>query len=1297
MSQTGFNNGRGLRDEDRFRRSPQKGWSLMRARVRSLGVLAALCAVAAVLTLSVGTASAKVYHPYVGSLGTSTFTHTVSIAVDQKTEDVYVYDYYKGKIYKFDAAGNAVNYSSTGTNAISLTSGPETPEEAQIAVDSSSGPASGDIYFVTKGTVIIYNSAGEKIGELTEQAGVPWGHYICGVAVDPSGSVYVGIYEGYVNKYTPTANPVTNANYQSSLSGLYEPCGVAVDGAGNVYTEAWGGEGGVTRYSPLQFGVFPSSGNLVDPHGHSPGVDPGTNEVYIDEQKRVSQFGPHGEPFGEPRYVFGETGEGALHGGTSFGIAINEKTRYVYVGAGFFEPVEVFAPAQNYPEASTGVASEAQPNELTLNGTVNPEGEPIEECLFEYGETAAYGNTVPCAETATEVGHGSNPVSVHAKINGLSVGTTYHFRVVAVAKHVPIHGKDGTASTPNTPLVQGTSVISVRGSSATVTAEIDPRYGLTKYRFEYGATSGYGASVPVPDGSAGSGNEYIAVTAGPTGLQPGMTYHFRIVATNAVGTVQGPDLTFTTYGTEMPVQESCPNAGVRTLQGSGYLPDCRAYEMVSPNDKNGGNVSATPTMTQAAVNGNAIKFTSTTAFGDALGGEVRGAEYISVRGMEGWATHGVNPRQASTPNVTVGPSQMYEYFSPNLEQGVYYALSPVLGGFPNVEKNANLYLRTDALAAGAGSYRLLSDASERQTPRSGETYNWEIAFAGASADMKHIVFESLNDLTENSQGLNLAEPKLYEWQNGIVSLVGILPNHAPAAASVAGPSNGVGANPLGGWTESTISADGSRVIFTGPPFASRAVRSGTLYMRIEGKETVQINESERTDCNIERKEAEPAYKCTGAPELDPNGAQSARFWYASEDGSKVFFTTQQALTDDTSVLGVANLYMYDLEAPAGKRLTLISQDSHEAPSGGRQPALMVAGISNNGSYVYFTSAVSLQAGDPTPGASYGQLYVWHEGTLRFVATRDKEGCFFDGTCWGDNERESGDVFRVNPAGTTVAFTSDSLVLAEQFGITMPEASGQGAYHEAYVYNYNSGKLSCASCNRLGLPAAATATFGADKYDQQSTFILWGAELTMYRNRPLSENGRYLFFDTGEALVPQDTNGQRDVYEYDTVSGQVHLLTSGTCACESAFVDASPDGNNVFVVTHAKLVASDEGSSGDLYDVRVGGGFTAQSEAPAPPCIGEECQPPGSPSPQLLTPSSATFAGAGNQVQAALSPGAVKRRITRSRQLAKALKACTKRPPKQRAKCRVRAQRRYGTRSATARKARSSKRRHGGRS
>jgi hypothetical protein len=205
-----------------------------------------------------------------------------------------------------------------------------------------------------------------------------------------------------------------------------------------------------------------------------------------------------------------------------------------------------------------------------------------------------------------------------------------------------------------------------------------------------------------------------------------------------------------------------------------------------------------------------------------------------------------------------------------------------------------------------------------------------------------------------------------------------------------------------------------------------------------------------------------------------------------------------------------------------------------------------------------------------------------------------------------------------------------------------------------------------------------------------------APTAMYLNRPLSDDGRYVFFDTAEALVAQDTNGERDVYEYDATTGQTYLISSGTCACESVFVDATPDGSDVFIDTHEKLVAADEGASADLYDARVNGGFAAQSTPAAAPCAGEECQPPGAASPQLLTPSSASFLGAEGQASAGQgSGGKATPRTSRRQKLAKALRACARRPRHERAKCRALARRRYGAASAKARRTGSDRRRRGG--
>jgi hypothetical protein len=136
-------------------------------------------------------------------------------------------------------------------------------------------------------------------------------------------------------------------------------------------------------------------------------------------------------------------------------------------------------------------------------------------------------------------------------------------------------------------------------------------------------------------------------------------------------------------------------------------------------------------------------------------------------------------------------------------------------------------------------------------------------------------------------------------------------------------------------------------------------------------------------------------------------------------------------------------------------------------------------------------------------------------------------------------------------------------------------------------------------------------------------------MATYLSHALSDDGRYVFFDTLDALVPQDINKQRDVYEYDTVTGQVHLISGGTCDCGSFFVDASPDGGNVFFTTHQELVQADIDTNSDLYDARIDGGIAKQNEAPPAPCVGDDCQPPASTAPAFSLPASSAFFGIGN--------------------------------------------------------------------
>jgi hypothetical protein len=130
------------------------------------------------------------------------------------------------------------------------------------------------------------------------------------------------------------------------------------------------------------------------------------------------------------------------------------------------------------------------------------------------------------------------------------------------------------------------------------------------------------------------------------------------------------------------------------------------------------------------------------------------------------------------------------------------------------------------------------------------------------------------------------------------------------------------------------------------------------------------------------------------------------------------------------------------------------------------------------------------------------------------------------------------------------------------------------------------------------------------------------------NRYLTEDGKHLFFTSPDPLVPSDTNGARDAYQYDTGTGQVRLLSTGQCNCDSYFVEASPDGKDAFFVTGERLVGIDTDKQADLYDARVGGGIAAQNPAPPFECQGDACQPAPAP-PNDPTPASSVFSGAGN--------------------------------------------------------------------
>jgi hypothetical protein len=317
----------------------------------------------------------------------------------------------------------------------------------------------------------------------------------------------------------------------------------------------------------------------------------------------------------------------------------------------------------------------------------------------------------------------------------------------------------------------------------------------------------------------------------------------------------------------------------------------------------------------------------------------------------------------------------------------------------------------------------------------------------------------------------------------------------------------------------------------------------------------------------------------------------------------------------------------------------------------------VVGSGADGCIVYFVSGQNSQA--PTLHVAAGDSAgAW---TVSFIATLSVG----DRPDWEPHAKElpGTQTGEVSPDGRYLAFMSERSLT----GYDNRDASSGESDEEVYRFHYEpgapaGGSLVCASCDPTGARPAgwrlqrglSDVAFGGAPWTGRwvAATILGKTEAAQsagstslaafYESRYMLDNGR-LFFDSHDALVPQDINGVNDVYEYESGAtggcsaasgGCVALLSGGTGPEESAFVDASSSGDDVFFVTADKLAPQDVGDEYDMYDAHV---CSAEVPCPAslaqsPPCTNEaSCRPPQVLQPGVFGPSgSATFSGPGNQ-------------------------------------------------------------------
>jgi hypothetical protein len=882
------------------------------------------------------------------------------------------------------------------------------------------------------------------------------------------------------------------------------------------------------------------------------------------------------------------------------------------------------------------------------------------------------------------------------------------------------------------PVVEEAFVSDVAGTSATLHARIDPEGSETTYRFEYGTSTSYGSDIPAPDGVVGSGTTGVAVSAHPQGLSPYTTYHYRVVALVASRSevVPGSDGTFTT----------------QRASGGFALPDGRQWELVSPPNKHGALIAQLKTTPdeggplQAAADGSGIAYqVNVPTEPEPAGYGQQGLIYIqarSDRGSGGWSTHDIAvPRDAPT-GTAFGAE--YLAFSRDLSVGLLYPHSEKTMLLSGEASEPTIYARReglcDAPASASECYLPLVTGKEgfADVPPSIKFGGFgEVALEGGTPDMSKVVLKSFVALTPTPFPVQEGRGEgLYEWSAGAAAaerlqLVSVLPaseGGGPAPGNLA-VGNAFASGPSG--SRNSISRDGSRVFW-----GSQRGFPRLLYMR-----DTTTGESVRLDVQQ-----------SGAP---VGGTPLARFQFASSDGSRVFFTDSQQLTAQSAakIRGngqwVGDLYECVIVEEAGGSRCDLTDLTPERDGQSAEVQKYVIGASEDGSYVYFVANAVLSENRNSEGetATQGEcevswpstcnLYVEHDGVVTFIARLSSEDEFD----WDSAEFNFAKLTsRVSPDGRYVAFMSDRSLT----GYDNRDASSGKQDIEVYMFDAQSGQLVCASCNPTGSRPVgfeagefrlfskgklrpnlvAIQPFGfsevAGSYGEKNWVAanlppgdgLQGGGV-LYQPRALSDGGR-LFFNSSDALVPQDVNGEEDVYEFEPEGtgnckalsatfvarsgGCVSLISSGTSSEESAFLDASEGGGDVFFLTSSRLASQDVDTAVDLYDAHM---CTASVPCvtspvgPQPCSSGDSCKAAPSPQPSIFgAPASATFVGAGDVIGSSSVPGVKPRSLTRTQKLARALRACRKRPKRKRAMCERRARAQYssvaGARGASAR-------------
>lgn len=1148
--------------------------------------------------------SATSFDPYIavpfGDSGLS------KLAFDGAARRLYALEGGAPGIYGFDVS-SPLTFAPLAAFAPHPTPPIEIGPQASLVADNTGLPSAGNLYFSTAGEVeevFGLDAGGNPLPGFPVVPEIVGASEICGMAVDPSGSLWVvDLQDRQIFKYSSTGA------LQSTLEvgvpagvepGAGEPCGIAFDPAGHMYLGI--GNGGTYRLNPPAYST--TSATFVSPV--FPGyLDPATGDL-LAAGANVRIFDPNGRQLAE--FARGPNGNP-----TYGGITADPVNGYLYVSNYLTQKIEAYAPVSAIPPTvNVGAASGVGPFSATLEGAVDPEGSTVGECSFEYFGVPDFpgsGGTAPCSPAP---GSGSGNVPVSGQLTGLIAGKTYRYRLKATSPEGTGWSLYGTFSTPPPPEVSAAEAVNIGLKGAELTAKVNPRGYSTSYRFEWGTTNAYGNVLPVPEGEAGSGTSPVAVSVPLSGLEEDAEYHFRLVANSANGTVTTPDVAFRTAGpatvetTGSPVR-SATTVHLESRVDPDGLPTTYRFEYGTQ-----GPCSANPCASTEAKPGGAGKETEFVS--EEIEGLSPGTTYhyrivaesaaaspvgedmtVTTRESDAPLSHGRLPgppgsdrawEQVNAPDTGGNPVTGATAISDNGERVVYQ-----IAGGNSLSEGGSLYNQLFAERTPAGW------VSKKVYPtREQATGNLWLYPAGSS---------DLSTLAAVNFGNGAGGKEETGW---------LLRPDSPAS-KLFGVDKGQWGNFL------AVSENGERIVAAlrgseDPQHPNPEPETPQLYDVSSGTpKLISLLPDGSVSCGLFG--LKPALEATRFPH------------WVSGDGSLAFFAScggiymREIEAGATKLISAGNfikatpgavftadggdIYRYDIATEADACLTCFEGGS-AGVSGSDDESVAVA---EDGSRVYFTTGKRL-----LPGASRLGIYRVDvaSGDLAYVAP---------------GGGLVGDVGRLNEAinrdGSVLVFASSSPLLNPIGG------TENGGTLQIYRYDDKDRSLVCISC-----PADGSPPRGEVERDQRGLLKL--PELGP--NLSAVDDAGDVLFSTPTALAPGDENTAAsgedaaygtDVYEWR--DGRQLLVSDGLTSTPPGYYTSpepagiTPSGRDAFFTVAAQLTPDALDAFPRLYDARIGGGFEFE-RAPAP-CPLEACQGTPQATPEEPTPGSTTYQGAGN--------------------------------------------------------------------